>query len=127
MTTNGPSSWDRIPAIVSFPDTARFTETYGFAGTSGTVNLEGQLLRTRDRPSATVYLFMHPTSTLQLLQMPAALSAACLHLLCAASRYAKNDNDLNMEKVVIAMEAWDVQEITEERRLWKEWDRKDRH
>src|SRR3546814_11062158 len=65
MTTNGPSSWDRIPAIVSFPDTARFTETYGFAGPSGTVNLEGPLLRPRDRPSATVYLFMHPTSTLQ--------------------------------------------------------------
>src|SRR3546814_6153799 len=106
MTTNGPSSWDRIPAIVSFPDTALFTETYGFAGTSGTVNLEVQLLRPRDRPSATVYLFMHPTSTLQLLPMPAALADAGLHVLCAASRYAKNDSALIMEKVVIDMGAW---------------------
>src|SRR3546814_2719793 len=38
--------------------------------------------------------------------MPAALADAGLHVLCAASRYAKNDSALIMEKVVIDMGAW---------------------
>ena len=97
--TDQPVSWDRIPAIVSFADTAKFTETYGFAGTSGKVNLEGQCFMPRNRPSKTLYIFMHPTSTLQLLPMPAALADAGLHVLCAASRYPKNDSALIMEKV----------------------------
>jgi pimeloyl-ACP methyl ester carboxylesterase len=99
-------TWDRIPAIVSFPDTAKFTETYGFVGTSGKVFLEGQFLIPRDRPSKTLYLFMHPATTLQLLPMPAALASAGLHVLCAASRYPKNDSALIMEKVVLDMGAW---------------------
>ena len=42
---------------------------------------------------------MHPASTLQLLPMPTALADAGLHVLCAGSRYAKNDSALIMEKV----------------------------
>ncbi len=99
-------SWERIPQIVSFPDRASFAETYGFASNSGKVNLEGQLLRAAERPSKTVYLFMHPTSTLQLLPMPAALADRGLHVLCAASRYAKNDSALIMEKVAIDLGEW---------------------
>jgi hypothetical protein len=90
---------ERLPQHVAFRDTAAFTETYGFAGNSGMVNLEGQLLRPRGVPSSTVYLFMHPTSTLNLLPMPRALVGAGLHVLCAASRYPKNDAALIMEKV----------------------------
>jgi pimeloyl-ACP methyl ester carboxylesterase len=100
------AGWDRIPLIVSFPDRSQFTETYGFAGTSGTVNLEGQLFRPRDRASKTVFVFMHPSSTLQLLPMPAALADAGMHTLCAASRYPKNDSALIMEKVIIDLGAW---------------------
>lgn len=97
--------WRRQPLIVSFPDTAKATEVYGFAGNSGRVNLEGQLLA-GDTPSDTVFVFMHPTSTLQLLPMPTALADAGLHVLCAASRYAKNDAALIMEKVVIDLGHW---------------------
>lgn len=104
MLANDPT-WTRVPLIVSFPDTARFTETYGFAGNSGRVNLEGQLLRP-GQPSSTVYVFMHPTSTLQLLPMPMALADRGLHVLCAASRYPKNDSALIMEKVAIDLGRW---------------------
>lgn len=104
MTTK--AEWQRIPLIVSFPETAKYTETYGFAGNSGKVNLEGQLLRGADAPSKTVYVFMHPTSTLQLLPMPTALADAGLHVLCAASRYPKNDTALIMEKVAIDLGKW---------------------
>ena len=100
------AAWDRVPAILSFPDTARFAETYGFASSSGTVYLEGQYMIPRGRASKTLYLFMHPSSTLQLLPMPAALVGEGLHVLCAASRYPKNDSGLIMEKVVIDMGAW---------------------
>jgi hypothetical protein len=82
---NPSEGWTRVPAILNFPDTPGFTETYGFAGTSGKVWLEGQYLIPRERPSKTLYLFMHPSSTLQLLPMPAALVGAGLHVLCAAS------------------------------------------
>jgi dienelactone hydrolase len=98
--------WERLPLLVSFPDPAPFTETYGFAGTSGRVNLEGQLLKPRGGRAATVYLFMHPTSTLHLLPMPNALADAGCHVLCGASRYPKNDSALIMENVLVDMGAW---------------------
>jgi pimeloyl-ACP methyl ester carboxylesterase len=97
--------WKRIPLILTFPDTARFSETYGFAGNSGNVNLEGQLLRS-DEDASTLYIFMHPSATLNLLPMPAALADAGLHVLCAASRYPKNDSALIMEKVAIDLGKW---------------------
>jgi pimeloyl-ACP methyl ester carboxylesterase len=62
--------------------------------------LEGQRLLPHDRPSDTVFLFMHPATTLNMLPMPTALANAGLHVLCAGSRYAKNDSALIMEKVV---------------------------
>ena len=102
---NGDSGWMRVPAILNFPDTAAFAETYGFAAGSGQVWLEGQYLIPR-APSKTLYLFMHPSGTLQLLPMPQALAGAGLHVLCAASRYPKNDSGLIMEKVAIDMGAW---------------------
>lgn len=100
------AEWDRIPAIVRFADTAKFAETYGFAASSGQIALEGQYLLPRNNPSKTLYIFMHPAGTLQLLPMPITVAASGLHVLCAASRYPKNDSALIMEKVVIDMGAW---------------------
>ncbi|HEY5209713.1 MAG TPA: hypothetical protein VIJ42_09745 [Stellaceae bacterium] len=98
--------WDRIPEIVTFPDTSAYTETYGFAGTSGKIFLEGQRFVPRNRPSKTLYLFMHPASTLQLLPMPSALAGDGMHVLCAGSRYPKNDSGLIMEKVAFDLGQW---------------------
>ncbi len=96
----GSESFDRIPIILQFPESPKFTETYGFAGTQGFVALEGQRFIPRAQPTSdTVYLFMHPSSTLQLLPMPSALANAGLHVICAGSRYPKNDSALIMEKV----------------------------
>jgi pimeloyl-ACP methyl ester carboxylesterase len=91
--------WDRLPIIVKFKETPKFAETYGFAGTQGFVALEGQHFVPRGQRSDTVFIFMHPSSTLQLLPMPEALANAGLHVVCAASRYPKNDSALIMEKV----------------------------
>jgi pimeloyl-ACP methyl ester carboxylesterase len=91
--------WDRIPIVLKFKETPKFAETYGFAGTQGFVALEGQHFVPRGRASDTVFIFMHPSSTLQLLPMPEALANAGLHVVCAGSRYPKNDSALIMEKV----------------------------
>jgi pimeloyl-ACP methyl ester carboxylesterase len=98
-------NFTRTPIILRFRETAKFTETYGFVGSQGFTVLEGQLLSS-GQPSKTVYIFMHPTSTLQLLPMPTALASAGLHVICAASRYPKNDAALIMEKVVLDLGAW---------------------
>lgn len=99
-------NFERRAVIVTFPDTATHTETYGFAGVSGNVNLEGQFLIPEGVESKTLFIFMHPSSTLNLMPMPKALAQAGMHVLCAASRYPKNDSALIMEKAVIDMGAW---------------------
>ena len=97
---------ERRPVIVSFEERAAFTETYGFAGSSGKVFLEGQLILPKGHPSKTLLLFMHPASTLQLLPYPAAMAASGHHVLCAGSRFAKNDTALIMEKVAADLGAY---------------------
>ena len=97
---------ERLPVIVSFDESASYTETYGFAGSSGTIFLEGQRLIPKDHASDTVIMFMHPSSTLQLMPLPAALAEAGVHVMCCGSRYAKNDTPLIMEKVVIDQGAY---------------------
>lgn len=99
-------AWDRIPILIQFAETLAMTETYGFNGSQGMTSLEGQQLVPRGRPSDTVFLFMHPTSTLQLLPMPMALADAGLHVMCAGSRYARNDCALIMEKVAFDLGAY---------------------
>ncbi len=94
------AEFERIPVIISFAEQLKMAETYGFGGSQGKTILEGQRLVPRGRPSDTVFLFMHPASTLHLLPMPTALASGGLHVLCAGSRYAKNDSALIMEKVV---------------------------
>ena len=93
-------AFDRIPVLISFAEKLGMVETYGFSGSQGQTVLEGQRLVPHGKPSDTVFLFMHPASTLHLLPMPTALANAGLHVLCAGSRYAKNDSALIMEKVV---------------------------
>lgn len=90
---------------VHFEESSAFTETYGFAGTQGTVNLEAILLRPEGVSSKTLLVFMHPASTLQLLPVPRHLAASGFHVLCAASRYPRNDSALIMEKVLLDLGA----------------------
>jgi pimeloyl-ACP methyl ester carboxylesterase len=104
---------------VQFEESSQFTEVYGFSGSQGRVNLEGVRLVPKGVPSRTLAIYMHPATTLQLLPMPQAMARAGVHVLCAASRYAKNDAPLILEKVAIdlgahirhAKEAWGYERI----------------
>ncbi|HMN81374.1 MAG TPA: alpha/beta hydrolase [Burkholderiaceae bacterium] len=91
---------------IQYEERAVFNETYGFSGNQGAVNLEGLLLRPAGRDSKTLLVFMHPASTLQLLPVPRSVVARGAHVLCAASRYAKNDTALIMEKVILDLGAY---------------------
>jgi len=100
-------SFERIPLILHTEPQPAVRETYGFTGGHGTV-LEGQLLRPAEgsQRGGTVFVFQHPTSTLNLLPMPIALAERGHHVLCGASRYPKNDAALIIEKVVLDLGAW---------------------
>lgn len=91
---------------IQYEESSQFQETYGFAGNQGAVNLEGILIRPKGVTSKTLCIFMHPASTLQLLPVPRSLAARGVHVLCAASRYAKNDTALILEKVLFDLGAY---------------------
>ena len=91
---------------IQYEEKSAFVETYGFSGNQGTVNLEGILIRPKKHSSDTLMIYMHPTSTLQLLPVPRAAAIHGAHVLCAASRYAKNDAALIMEKVLLDLGAY---------------------
>ena len=91
---------------IAFAETSAFQETYGFSGSQGMINLEGLRLLPKGKASKSLVVFMHPATTLQLLPMPRALAAQGVHVLCAASRYVKNDTPLIMEKVVLDLGAY---------------------
>jgi pimeloyl-ACP methyl ester carboxylesterase len=91
---------------VQYEEKAQFTEVYGFVGSQGSVNLEGVRFLPKDRASKTLAVYMHPSSTLQLLPMPQAMARAGVHVLCAGSRFAKNDTPLVMEKVLLDLGAY---------------------
>jgi pimeloyl-ACP methyl ester carboxylesterase len=90
---------------IQYQESAQFTEVYGFSGSQGMVNCEG-LRFLPQQPSKTLAVFMHPASTLQLLPMPRALAQAGVHVLCAGSRFARNDTALIMEKVLLDLGAY---------------------
>jgi dienelactone hydrolase len=105
---------------VTHVESGEFREVYGFAGGGqGSVNLEGIRLRPKDHPSRTLVVYMHPASTLQLLPLPRAMVERGVHVLCAGSRYARNDSPLIMEKVLLdlgaylrhARDVWDYERI----------------
>lgn len=91
---------------LAYAEQSAFREVYGFASAAGTVNLEGIRYVPRGRPSRTLLVYMHPASTLQLLPVPRAMAERGMHVLCAGSRYARNDTPLVMEKVVLDLGAY---------------------
>ena len=91
---------------IAFTAKQAFTETYGFNGSQGMTHLEGVLLRPAGRPSRTLLVFMHPSSTLQLLPLPRAMAELGYHVLCAGSRYQRNDTALIMENVLLDLGAY---------------------
>ena len=91
---------------VKYAEKSAFKEVYGFAGNQGMVNLEGIRFCPKDSPSRTLLIYMHPASTLQLLPMPRAMAERGVHVLCAGSRYARNDTALIMENVVVDLGAY---------------------
>jgi hypothetical protein len=104
---------------VQYPESSLFREVYGFSGSQGMVNCEGVRFVPKGRPSKLLAVFMHPASTLQLLPVPRALAQTGVHVLCAGSRFAKNDTPLIMEKVALdvgayvrhAKEVWGYEKI----------------
>ncbi|HVJ11096.1 MAG TPA: alpha/beta hydrolase [Burkholderiales bacterium] len=101
MTRDVTPEWVHI----QYPETAQFREVYGFSGSQGMVNCEGVRFLP-PKPSKTLAVFMHPASTLQLLPVPRALAQAGVHVLCAGSRFARNDTALIMEKVLLDLGAY---------------------
>jgi dienelactone hydrolase len=99
---------------LQYEERAAFTEPSGFAGNQGAVNLEAIRVRPQGHPSDTLMVFMHPASTLQLLPVPRAMAATGAHVLCAGSRYQRNDTALIMEKVFLDLGAW----IRHAREVW---------
>jgi len=99
---------------VKFAEKSAFKEVYGFAGNQGVVNLEGVRYLPKDRPSGTLLIYMHPASTLQLLPMPRAMAGLGVHVLCAGSRYARNDTALIMENVLVDLGAY----VRHAREVW---------
>ncbi len=91
---------------LQYREDAQFVETYGFSGNQGVVNLEGVLMKPRGVASKTLLIYMHPASTLQLLPVPRAAVTSGSHVLCAASRYARNDTALIFEKVLLDLGAY---------------------
>ena len=109
-------AWDAAAewVHVKYAEAARFTEVYGFSGTQGTVNCEGVRYVPKGKPSRTLAVYMHPSSTLQLLPMPVAMARAGVHVLCGGSRFAKNDAPLIMEKVALDLGAY----LRHARQVW---------
>lgn len=83
-----------------FREETAFTETYGFAGSQGVVNLDGVLIRPAS-PSKTLILAMHPTTALHVLPVPRSLAQLGFHVLCAQNRYTRNDTALIFEKALL--------------------------
>ena len=99
---------------VKYVEKSVFKDVYGFAGNQGVVNLEGIRYLPHNRPSGTLLIYMHPASTLQLLPMPRAMAERGVHVLCAGSRYARNDTALIMENVVVDLAAY----VRHAREVW---------
>ncbi len=101
-------------AHLSYSEASSTREVYGFAGGQGSVNLEGIRFLPEGKTSRVLVVYMHPASTLQLLPVPRAMAQRGLHVLCAASRYARNDTPLIFENVVLDLGAW----IRHARNVW---------
>lgn len=85
---------------MDFTENQKMREVYGFASSAGKIAVDGYLLRPRGKPSKILMMYMHPASTAQRLPVPLAMVEAGMHVLCAGSRYNRNDTPLIMENVV---------------------------
>ena len=99
---------------IHYAEQAAFKSVYGFAGSLGTVHLEGVRYIPQGVPAHTLMIYMHPATTLQLLPMPRAMAERGMHVLCAGSRYARNDSALIMENVVVDLGAY----VRHAREVW---------
>ena len=86
-------------SIVYSEKTGSQQEVYGYAE-ANRIGVEGVRFLPKGRPSKTLVIFMHPAATFTRLPVPRALAQAGLHVLCAESRYTRNDTPLIMEKVL---------------------------
>jgi pimeloyl-ACP methyl ester carboxylesterase len=91
---------------LSYPEKRTYNETYGFGGSQGMIHVEAMLLRPRGRPSKTLFFFMHPQTSMDVLPVPRSLVAMGCHVMCARNRYFKNDSVLIFEKVLIDFGEW---------------------
>ncbi|MCW2527904.1 MAG: alpha/beta hydrolase [Pseudonocardiales bacterium] len=91
---------------LDYPEQRTFNETYGFSGAQGNVHVEALLLKPRNRPSKTLFFFMHPSTSMDVLPVPRSLVALGCHVLCARNRYFRNDSALIFEKVIIDVGEW---------------------
>lgn len=65
-------------------------EVYGFVGSQDCANRERVPIRPASRPSTTLLVFIHPSSTAKLLPLSRRLAQAGAHALCAVSHYARH-------------------------------------
>jgi pimeloyl-ACP methyl ester carboxylesterase len=84
---------------VSHSEVSGLREVYGYSEPNRVV-LDGVRFVPQGRPSNTLLMYMHPTGTIRRLPVPRVMAAAGMHILCAESRYARNDTALIMEKVL---------------------------
>jgi len=114
MTSAGAFEIESEWVHVAYTATSALREVYGYAGRQGVVNLEGVRFRPRGQASGTLLIYMHPASTLELLPVPRAMAAAGVDVLCAGSRYARNDTPLIMEMVALDLGAY----VRHAREVW---------
>ena len=86
-------------SVVYTEKTGPQQEVYGYS-VANQVGVEGVRFVPKGRPSKTLVIFMHPAATFTRLPVPRALAQGGLHVLCAESRYTRNDTPLVMEKVL---------------------------
>jgi dienelactone hydrolase len=101
LSSQAPYELDFTWVHLTHSGSGRFVETYGYTGTQGVVNLEGILIRPKGRSSRTLHIYMHPATTLQLLPVTQQTAREGTHVLCAGSRYARNDTAAVLEQVLI--------------------------
>lgn len=114
MTSAGAAEIEPEWVHLAYQATSALRDVYGYAGRQGSVNLEGIRFRSRGRTSGTLLIYMHPASTLQLLPVPRAMAAAGVDVLCAGSRYARNDTPLIMEMAALDLGAY----VRRAREIW---------
>lgn len=101
MTTSDRPTFEVTAEWVNIAHHEQVTsrEVYGFEVT-GVVSLQGVRFLPKGQSSKTLVIYMHPTADMTQLPVPREMARHGLHVLCASSRYARNDSCLIMEKVV---------------------------